>query len=140
MVLATMTDKHKPEDWIKAAERMGNQLAEGLERFGDRVQRMVESLDESTRRRRVKVEDRRDEGAKVPLDRLKSGEVFDHDGTIYIRLGRWPEGAEQEGLWGAHLTEGDVRRFEPGTSVEPVDVKITLTRRDASAVKEDYQD
>ena len=127
-----MTEKPKPEEWIKAAERMGNQLAEGIERFGDRVQRMVESLDDSTkRRRRVKVDDQRDAGPGVPLERLKSGEVFEHQGTIYLRLGQWPQETGVEGLWAAHLTEGDIQRFEPGTRVEPVDAKVTITRSEA---------
>lgn len=127
-----MAEKPKPEEWIKAAERMGNQLAEGIERFGDRVQRMIESLDESTKRRRVKVDDQRDAGVGVPLKKLKGGEVFDHEGTIFLRLGQWPQETGVEGLWGAHLTEGDIRRFDPGTRVEPVDAKVTITRRETN--------
>lgn len=129
MLGSTMTEKPKPEEWIKAAERMGNQLAEGIERFGDRVQRMVESLDDVGRGRRVKVEDQRDAGSGVPLSRLKSGEVFDFEGTLYLRLGRWPDGTDVEGLWAAHLTEGTLRRFDAEAGVEPVDVKVTITRR-----------
>ena len=132
-----MTEKPKPEEWIKAAERMGNQLAEGIERFGDRVQRMVESLDESTKRRRVKVDDQREEGAGTPLERLKGGEAFEYQGTIYLRLGQWPqETGVEEGLWAAHLTEGSIRRFDSGTRVEPVYAKVTITRRDANGEEE----
>ena len=125
-----MTEKPKPEEWIKAAERMGNQLAEGIERFGDRVQRMVESIDENTRKRRVKVEDRRDEVDTIALDRLKLGEVFDYDGKLYLRMGRWPDGVDLDGLWAVHLTEGSVRKFDDGTMVSPVDAKVTVTRRE----------
>lgn len=121
----------KPEDWMEAAERVGNQVARGLEAFGDRVQQALESLDDLGRARpgKVTIDDQRDAEDGVPVETLLRGDVFEHAGDLFMRLGTIPNVRRTDGLNAVNLRNGDVRAFEPSLRVEPVDAKVVVRER-----------
>ena len=121
----------KPEDWMEAAERVGNQLARGIDAFGDRVQKAIESLDNAQRPRRrgIKVEDHRDDPDGVPVESLAKGDVFDLNGDLFMRLGAIPDARRKDELDAVDLASGDVRQLERGTKVIAVDAKVVVEAR-----------
>lgn len=118
----------KPDDWMEAAERLGNQIAGGLEMFGDKVQKALESLDDVGRPRSggVTIEDERDVVDGTPVETLLRGDVFDHHGELYMRLGHIPNARRGEGVDAVNLANGDVREFDRGLLVKPVDARVVV--------------
>lgn len=122
----------KPEDWMDTAERLGNQLARGLEMVGDKVQKALENLDDVGQRRPggVTIEDERDSEGGVAIESLIRGDVFDHQGRLYMRLGPIPEARRAEEVDAVDLETGNVRMYERGIRVRPVDAKVVVKDRD----------
>jgi hypothetical protein len=121
----------RPEDWMEAAERFGNHVVKGIDAFGDRVQRALESLDNTQRGHRagVKVEDRRDDPEGVPVEGLLRGECFEHQGELFMRLGSIPDAKRKDDIDAVNLANGDVRVFPRGTRVTAVEAKVVVEAR-----------
>ena len=117
----------KPDDWMETAERLGNQIAHGLEAFGDRVQKALESLDDmKPRAGGVIIEDERDVEDGVAIETLLRGDVFDHQGQLYMRLGEIPHAQMGPEIDAVVLETGDVRQFTRGVRVTPVDARVVV--------------
>lgn len=116
---------------MDAAERIGNQVAKGLEGFGDRVQKALESLDDVGRPRpgKVVIEDERDVADGVPVDTLLRGDVFEQAGALFMRLGSIPDTRRADGVYAVNLRNGDVRLFERALRVKPVDARVVVRER-----------
>ncbi|MCA9553106.1 MAG: hypothetical protein KC933_23925 [Myxococcales bacterium] len=125
---------NKPEDWTEMAERLGNQLARGLDAFGDRVQQALEALDNPQARRRhgMKVEDHRDNPEGVAVEGLLRGDCFEHQGDLFMRLGSIPDTKRRDEVDAVNLANGDVRLFARGTRVTAVDAKVVVESRRSS--------
>ena len=127
---------------MEHAEKLGQQLAEGLERFGDRVAKAIETIENRVGPQFKKaaqglgVDDQRvPPGSTAPVDAIAKGEVFEHNRDLFMRLGPIP-GSQAEALVDAvHLGSGDVRQFEPGTSVLSVDATLVV-KGDGEAASE----
>ena len=120
----------KPEDWMDTAERLGNQIARGLEVVGDKVQQALESLDDVGRRPGgVTIEDERDLEGTVAVESLIRGDVFEHRDRLYMRLGPIPDARRAEEVDVVDLENGNVRMYERGTRVRLVDAKVVVKAR-----------
>ena len=126
-----MTEKKKTDEWIETAERFGNQLAQHLERFGDKLQKAVESIETSisSSGSTIEVEDHRSEKTGEPIEKLGRGEVFDHQKALYMRVSGVPGDSSANEVYAVNLASGDVRPFERGTRVEPVEAKVVVRER-----------
>lgn len=123
----------RTDDWMEQAERLGQNLAEGLERFGDRVARAIESIENRVGPQLKKatqglgVDDQRvPAGQTVGVEAIAKGDVFDHKGELFMRLGPWPGSQAEAVVDVVHLGSGDVRRFETGTPVLAVDATLVV--------------
>lgn len=128
----------KPDDWMDTAERLGNQIARGLETFGDRVQKALEHLDDVGRPRPggVTIEDERDAEGGVPVETLLRGDVFEHQGQLFMRLGAIPNVKRVEEIDAVNLKNGDVRLFSRGVRVEPVDARVVVRDKSTGPAKD----
>ena len=122
-----MTDSNKPDEWFKVAERLGNQLANNIEKFGDKVQKVVEQLVEKGRDSAstgsITVEDARHEGG-FTASQPAPGQTFEYEGQVFLRLKDLPSATTE--IWVVQLDGGRVKKLEDDALVSPVRVKITL--------------
>ncbi len=115
----------RPDEWFRVAERLGNQLANNIEKFGDKVQKVVESLDEKVRSEpSVTVEDARTTEGGPAFSSLRAGQAFEHGGQLFLRLGALPE-ADVHNL-AVNLNSGRVQAFAATDEAAAVRVKVTL--------------
>lgn len=123
----------KADDWMDTAERIGNDLAKGLESLGTRVQQALESLDDLAQRPNhgVTVEDERTDLSGVEVGGLLRGDCFEHDEVLCMRLGSIPGQMRSDDVLVVELRNGNVRPLPRALRVTPVDVRVTVRERDA---------
>lgn len=124
-----MNEAKRPEDWVSAAERFGEQLAQGFEKVAEKVVQGLGQLDElgnqGPPRSKVKVEDQRT-APNRPVEDLLKGDVFELEGRLYLRLGPIPEARRADEIDAADLRTGEVRMLARGTKVTQVQTKLTV--------------
>jgi hypothetical protein len=118
-----------PNEWMDAAERFGEQLAQGFERVGERVVRALEHLDdlggEDKPGSGVKVDDQRKAPARK-IETLLKGDVFELEGKLYMRLGPIPEARRLDEIDAVDLKTGEVRMLARGLEVVQVQTRLTI--------------
>ncbi|MEM7679169.1 MAG: hypothetical protein AAF449_24585 [Myxococcota bacterium] len=121
------------DDWMEQAEKLGQQLAEGLERFGDRVAKAIETIEAKVGPQIKKaaqgmgVDDQRiPVGEAGPVEQVARGDVFDLQNELFMRLGNVPGAPDDELVNAVHLSSGEVRRFERGIEVLSVDATLVV--------------
>ncbi len=123
----------KPDDWMQTAERVGEQVAKGLEAFGDRVQKALESFDDVGRSRAggVTIDDQRGAEDGVAVETLLRGDVYEHQGELYMRLGTIPNARRRgDEIDAVNLRNGDVQGFDRGLRVKPVDARVVVRTKE----------
>lgn len=114
---------------MAAAERFGEQLAQGFEKVGEKVVEALGQIDglgnQGAPRSKVKVDDQRTTPTR-PVEELLKGDVFELDGRLYLRLGPIPEARRADEIDAADLQSGEVRMLTRGTKVIQVQTKLTI--------------
>ncbi|MEL7368650.1 MAG: hypothetical protein AAFN74_07055 [Myxococcota bacterium] len=127
----------RPDDWMEQAEKLGQQLAEGLERFGDRVAKAIETIEAKVgpqikkAAQGMNVDDQRIPIGEVgPVEQVQRGDVFDRENELFMRLAEVPGAPDDDLVNAVHLGTGAVRRFERGTEVISVDATLVVKPSD----------